>query len=144
MNSNIHSKETGSSIVAVLLVIVTLAVFSISAFHSTMTRARNVERTNTYREAMNVGDGALELAFSHWREISRQRSNIARPGSAYAGLAAPTSTMFNRIPNFTASTGPNPSTGTPFTVANFKIQAVDPQFNVVDQNAAPPTGTGMS
>jgi hypothetical protein len=138
------SRETGSSIVAVVLVVVTLAVLSMTAFNSTMTLARNVERTNSYREAMNVADGALELAFAHWREISRQRSNINRPGSAFSGLALPTASMFDRIPNFTASTGPNPGSGQPFTIANFKIAAVDPQFNLVDQNVAPPAATGMS
>ena len=126
------------------MVVATLAVFSIVAFNSTMTLARNVERTNIYRDAMNIGDGALEHAFGYWREVSRGRSNINRPGSDYAGLPLPTAGMFDQVPNFTASASANPTDGTPFTIANFSISAVDPQCNVVAQNVAPPTGVGMS
>ena len=139
-----YSNNTGSSVVAVMIVVATLAALSATAFISTMTLARNVERSNTYREALNIGDGALEHAFGYWREVARQRSNVNRPGADFSGLPLPTAQMFASVPNFTASANANPTTGTPFTIANFKISAVDPEYNVVAQSVAPPTGTGMS
>src|SRR6476660_3916078 len=141
--NSILFRNTGSSVVAVVIVVATLAALSATAFISTMTLARNVERSNTYREALNIGDGALEHAFGYWREVARQRSNVNRPGADFSGLPLPTAAMFASVPNFTASSNANPTTGNPYAVANFKITAVDPEYNVVAQNVAPPTGTGM-
>ncbi|MDB6173397.1 MAG: hypothetical protein JWL59_2708 [Chthoniobacteraceae bacterium] len=138
-----HS-EKGATLAVVTMVVGALAVLSVCALTYTMLIAKNVRRTNTYREAVSTGDGALQHAFAYWRETCRQRTNIFRPGKDFAALTPPTTAMFNLIPGFTASTGANPANGTPYTIANFKIEVVTPQYLPCDQNAAAPTGTGMS
>ncbi|MES2569827.1 MAG: hypothetical protein V4710_07185 [Verrucomicrobiota bacterium] len=138
-----HAKQ-GATLAVVTMVVGALAVFNVCALTYTMLIAKHVKRTNTYREAVSIGDGALQHAFAFWRETCRQRTNIPRPGTDFAGLTVPTSTMFNLIPGFTASTEPNTASGTPKTIANFKIQAVTPQYLPCSQTVAAPTGTGMS
>ncbi len=116
---------------------------SLCALLYTSSVAKNVERSNNYRRSLNMGDGALDLAFAFWRETCRLKSNIDRPGADFAAVPLPTASMFDHVTNFVAQRTPN--TGTNFvTLANYSVLAVDPQGNPVDQSAAPPMGIGMS
>lgn len=127
----------------VLLVVATMTALSLCAMLYTSSVAKNVERSNNYRRSLDLGDGALDYAFAYWRETSRLKSNIARPGADYVNVPLPTASMFNEVTNFVAQRSPN-SGSSLATIANYGIVAVDPQYLSVDQSVAPPMGIGMS
>jgi len=140
-------KNAGSTILLVLAVLGTLSACVIASLNYTAVVSRDVMRSNTLRSTIEVGDGVMDYAFAHWREICRQQTNVQLPTDAFniqygtahfASIPLPTQALFPAIPNFTASTGANPSSGTPFTVANYKIEAVDPQLGALASNTTPP------
>ncbi len=138
------SVEHGSTLMAVTVVVSVLVVCTVCALEYTSVIAKNVERSNARRQELDIGDGAIEYAFAYWRETCRQKTNLARPGLDFADLPLPTAAMFNNIANFTAQVGPNFDPDNPKTIASFAIQAVDPQYNLVDQTIAPPPSIGMA
>lgn len=135
----------GSTMLIVLSVLATLSACVIAALNYTAVVGRDVMRSNTQRTGLEVGDGVMDYAFTHWREICRQQTNTQRPTADFASIPLPTQTLFPAVTNFTASTGANPTSGTPFTVANYKIQAVDPQLNALaTTSTAPPPSNGQN
>jgi hypothetical protein len=148
-------KNSGSTLLAVLSILVILSAFIYGAASYTMTISRNIANTNALRTATEVGDGALEFAFANWRGICRvsPTSLYPNPGSANPFVAAqtilstggtpaiplPTAAMFPGIANFTASAGPNPASGAPYTIANFGVQAVTPTMVAMATSTTPPT-----
>src|SRR5688572_16133251 len=119
-------KNAGSTMLIVLTVLGTLSACVIASLNYTSVVSRNVTRSNAQRTATEVGDGAMEYAFAHWREICRQQTNTQRPTQAFETIPLPAQSLFPGISNFTASRDENPAGGTPYTVANYKVQAVDP------------------
>jgi len=134
-------KNAGSTMLIVLSVLGTLSACVIAALNYTAVVSRNVTRSNAQRSATEVGDGVMEYAFAHWREISRAQNNTQRPTADFADIPLPTPALFPHVSDFTASKNDNPVGGTPFTVASYKVQAVDPQMNFLasDQTAPPPS-----
>ena len=146
MKNNQHAfRLRGSSMLVILMVIFTLSVCIAASLDFTTVVSRDVERSNTWRRAHDLGDGALDYAFTSWRAACRAQTNTQLPTSSFSSIPTPTASMFPSISNFTVSTGASPTTGTPYTVSNFKVQAAD-QFWVplTDSTAAPPAQTGMS
>lgn len=133
-------KESGSALPLVLITSVVLLTATVCAFQHTLGLARNVERSNTMRQALNIGDGALEYAFGYWREVCRQRSNIPRPGNDFASPPLPTAAMFNLVANYTATRTEHPTA----VLSNYRIEAVDPQYRALPGDAKPVSATGMS
>lgn len=131
--------------VIVLTFIATLSSLVIGAMTYTCAVSRNVQRSNSLRQAVGIGDGVMDISFAYWREICRQQTNIQRPTADFASIPLPTQSLFPSIPNFTASRGASPVNGTPYTVANFKVQAVDPQLNpLANDTTVPPPSYGMN
>lgn len=135
----------GSTMLIVLTALGTLSACVIASLNYTSIVSRNVMRSNAQRTATEVGDGAMEYAFAHWREICRQQTNTQRPTQAFETIPLPTQALFPAINNFTASRGANPGSGAPYTIANYKIEAVDPQLNALASNTtAPVPGIGQN
>jgi hypothetical protein len=135
----------GSTMLVVLSVLGTLSACVIAALNFTSVVSRNVMRSNALRTSIEVGDGAMDYAFAHWREICREQTNTQRPTADFASIPLPTQSIFPGILNFTASTGANPTSGTPYTIANYKVQAVDPQLNpLASDTTAPTPGRGQN
>src|SRR5687768_6125739 len=130
----------GSTMLLVLSIVATLSMCVIGALGYTSTIARHVQRSNVMRQATEVGDGALDYAFAHWREISRMKPpNVHRPTADFASIPLPAPNHFPSFPGFTASRGANPTSGTPYTISNYKVKAVDPQLkDLASDTAAPP------
>jgi hypothetical protein len=155
-------KNSGSTLLAVLSLLVILSAFIYAASTYTMSISRNIVNTNALRTATEVGDGALEYAFAHWRGICRVSPTTQFPHPAVANpvLAAqnilstgstpaiplPTAAMFPGIANFTVSAGPNPAApGTPYTISNYGVQAVTPLMVPMGTSTTPPTaGVGTN
>jgi hypothetical protein len=130
--------RAGSAMLIVLTVLATLSSLVIASLAYTSAVSRATLRSHTMRKATGVGDGVLELAFAHWREICRQQTNTQRSTADFAAMPLPTQALFPAVANFTASTGENSASATPFTVANFRIEAVDPQLNELATNETTP------
>lgn len=130
---------------AVLAMLTILSACVIASLNYTGTVSKNVVASNAQRRAIEVGDGALDYAFAHWRELCKESPNQVLTTSSFANIPLPTSSMFPTIPNFTASRSPNPSPpATPqYTLADFSVQAVSPQNSPIATTATPPVGTGM-
>ncbi len=129
----------------ILMVIVTLSVCIAASLNYTSLISREVERSNTWRHAHDVGDGVLDYAFAHWRAICRAQTNTQLPSSNFSSISAPSASMFPSVSNFSVSTGANPTNGSPYTVANYKVQAADQYWvPLTDSSVAPPAQTGMT
>jgi hypothetical protein len=137
-------KNSASTMLAVLAMLTTLSACVIASLNYTATVSRNVVASNSYRRCMEVGDGTMEYMFAYWRELCKEQPNALRPTADFANIPLPTQSRFPAITNFTASTGANPTTGAPYTVANYKVQAVDPQMNILDSGATPVSSYGPS
>ena len=142
----VRNSRDGSSMLIILMVIASLSACILGALNFTSAVSRNVQRSNTLRTATGIGDGVADYTFAQWRELCRiPLPHIQLPTSSFSSIAPPTSALFPDIPNFTSSTGPNPNTGTPFTVANCKVVAADQFYQPLTNTAAlPPPQQGMS
>ncbi len=138
-------KNHGSTMLIVLTVLGTLSACVIASLNFTSVVSRNVMRSNAHRSALEIGDGAMDYAFAYWREICRQQTNTQRPTADFASVPLPTQSLFPGVTGFTASIGANPGSGTPYTIANYKIEAVDPQLNsLASTTTAPPPSRGQN
>jgi len=147
-------KNAGSTMLIVLSVLGTLSACVIGALNYTSVVSRSVMRSNSLRSCYEVGDGVMDYAFAHWRSTCRQQTNmqlptetfnIQYPTANFTGLPLPSQALFPAVSNFTASAGANPVSGTPFTVANYKITAVDPQLGTLASTAtSPPPSRGQN
>lgn len=146
-------KNKGSSILIVLVVMGTLSACVIASLNYTAVVSRNVMRSNSLRAAFEVGDGVIDYAFAHWREICRQQANVQLttesfnvqyPTANFTGIPLPAQGLFPGVKNFTASTGSNPVSGTSYTLANYKVVAVDPQLGAIGATISPPPSRGQN
>lgn len=131
----LKNKESGGTIVIALLTTLVLSAFVGLAVDYTSNIGRNSERDRTFNNAVEVGDGCLELAFASWRKLSKAKENP--PTADFAAIPTPTAGNFPSFPNA--------------TITNYKVQAVDPMVTLASDNppvsalgttAAPPKTTG--
>ena len=138
--------DAGSSMLIILMVIASLSACIVAALSFTSVVSRDVQRSNTLRTAVEIGDGAADYAFAQWRELCRiPKPHIQLPTSAFTAIQTPTQALFPDVANFTASTGPNPDSGAPYTLANYKVVATDQFYQpLTDTSALPSPQHGMS
>ncbi len=133
---------------AVLSMLVIVSAFTYGALNFTANLSRNVMGSNTLRTATEVGDGALDFMFANWREIMKENppSVPAPTSSAFGSIPLPTAAMFPSISNFTVSRNLNPTakTATKFTIANYCVQAMDPQMNYLVAQPTPLPTTSVA
>ena len=135
-----RTKQSGATIVVVISVIATLAIFTGAALDYTFTIGKNVERSNKMAAETAIANGCLQQQFMYWREICRSSPTQGPPTSAFSSIPLPTQSEFPNAANFTASTGP----GTSYTVSNYTVQAVTPQLVAVTGSGSPMPGIGES
>ena len=132
----------GTALVVVMSVMVTLLVTVAIAVEYTTSIHRNVQRSRWLGNAMTIGDGTMDILFGYWREACRGNTNIPLTTNAFSSIPLPAAAQFPDVANFSATRSPDAS-GT-FTIANYGVQAVDPQMNPIAPDATPPPGVGMS
>jgi hypothetical protein len=140
-------KPSGSSLVVVISVMATLMVLVAIAAEYTWTVNRHVQRSNSMEQAVAVGDSCLDILFANWRDISRQSPTTAQPTNAFAvpsKIPLPTAAQLN-LPNVTnfakAGTNFNPAVDEydgSYTISNYKIVAVTPEWNALASASATP------
>jgi hypothetical protein len=110
--------EQGSTITGALFTILILSGFVALAVDYTSNIARNAQRDRVFSNAVEIGDGCLELAFGSWRQLSKTSQNP--PTSTFAAIPTPSPGNFLGFPNA--------------TIANFRVQAVDPMITLASDN----------
>lgn len=139
----------GNVMLVTLSAIATLATCLAVTLTITQTIARNVQRTSKLQLAVGIGDSALELAYANWREICKQNYSINLPTSSFASIDLPNTSDFPGLSPFTVSRTAATSTQN-ITIANYRIQAVDPQISTANGDStlststAPPNSTGQN
>ena len=137
MNTLINKDhESGSTIVVALFTTLILGAFVAIAVDYTGNIGRNAQRDRVFGNAVEIGDGCLELAFGSWRELSKVSQNPAT--DVFAAIPTPQPSFFPSFPQA--------------VISNFKVQAVDPMVTLASDNppmsalptnSAPPKTTGF-
>lgn len=142
MKPPVTRNESGGAILVALAIFTTLSVCILMSLMLTQTVGRNVQRSNTMQTATEIGDGALELAFSSWRNICRLKPNQALATDSFdTEIPLPTAANFPLVPNFSATYGASAAA----TISNFRVAAVDPEMNpLASISTPPPAATGQN
>ena len=146
MKTTKTTNTSGSTLAVVVSVLATLMVIVAVAAEYSYTISRHVQRSNTLENAIAVGDGCIEILYSNWRKICSTGANIKVPqtSSAFTAIATPSPGQLN-LPvtaNFVKrGTGINPNVdelNTDYTISNYKVIAVDAEWNALASAAATP------
>ena len=132
--------EAGNTIIVAILTTALLSALVAIAVDGTVTVGRNAQRARTIATAVEIGDGAMELAFASWRKICSIQADPTEPLPAptFAAIPTPTPGNFPVVPNFTVSRvdqGSNPVA----TISNFKVVPVDPLLTALPATSPAPT-----
>ncbi len=143
-------KQSGSSLIVVLITMATLMVVVGVAAEYTTTVHRYVQRTTTLQTAMAIGDATLEQLFSNWRGICRATPTTPLATSAFASIPLPTYSQLN-LPNVAkfAKAGTladlSDEYDPTYTISNIKIVAVDGILQpLASSGTAPAPAVGMA
>jgi hypothetical protein len=125
-----YHRQSGSSLVVVIMTLTTLMVIAGLATEYTTTVNRLVQRTTTLQQATTAADATIERLFSNWRAICRATPTSALPTTSFSNISLPTSSQLN-LPNGanfakagTAADLTDEYDST-YTVSNVKIVAVE-------------------
>lgn len=130
---NSAAPAQGSALIVVLSVTATLVVTVAVAMEYTNTVRRHVQRSEAFQAAITIADGVLEHSFSYWREICRSNTDSSLHNGSFQDIPLPTQDQFPNIATFSAQRNSlSGAMGTPATVSNFQVLAVDPQLRPVD------------
>ena len=69
---NYSQSAAGNTLIVTLMTMVVVGVLVDLALQYTNAIGRNVDRSLSFRQGIDIGDGATEMAFSAWRAICRQ------------------------------------------------------------------------
>ena len=151
MKIRLSQSERASTLVVTISVVATILVLLGAAVEYTQHVSRITLRTRKTALAMEIADGHLETLFTNWRNISRVQVNTAiKKKVSISAIALPTQYFFTDVynPGPTASpdptliglTAPPPLIALPskslfptepnYTIAQYRIQAVDPMTTV--------------
>lgn len=145
MNRRTNSRQAGSALIVVLSIIVTLTVTVAVAMEYTTTVRHHVQRSEALQSAIAIGDGALEHAFSYWREICRSNTDASLHNSSFQDIPLPTQSQFPNVADFSAQRAPADVSGSqPPTISNFQVLAIDPQLRLVDSGSPLVPAIGQS
>jgi hypothetical protein len=143
--NSLHTRADGNTMLVVLMVVAILSAAVAGALQLTSTISRNVNRTNRYRDALAVGDGALDYLFVHWQTKSRARSNAQLKGEDFEDIPMPTAELFPGVSNFLATKVEyQPDTIPNEPVSNLRIQGLSPTWDKLANNAEVPPAAGMN
>jgi hypothetical protein len=140
----------GNTMLVALMVITILGVAVVSALNMTSSVSRNVSRTNRYRDAVAVGDGALDYLFSHWYTKAKARANTQVKGSDFLDIPMPAAELFPTVQNFAVtrtdySAAPYPPNTIPTeSISNFRIQGIGPTWEPLADDVDVEPAYGMN
>ncbi|HEY2711302.1 MAG TPA: hypothetical protein VGI60_02210 [Chthoniobacterales bacterium] len=126
MKLRIYSQSAaGNTLIVTLMTMVVVGVLVDLALQYTNAIGRNVDRSLSFRQGVDIGDGATEMAFSAWRAICRQnQTKIYKRSDVDTEIPTPTPGDF---PNSDA-----------FTIQNYAIYPLDSYWNTKTGGASTP------
>lgn len=135
----------GNTMLVALMVITILSVAVLSALNLTSSVSRNVNRTNRYRDAIAVGDGAIDYLFAHWHTKTRARSNTQMKGDDFLDVGMPAPELFPTVQNFAVTRTEYPPGVIPNEpISNFRIQGLSPTWDELPGSSEVPPASGMN
>jgi hypothetical protein len=158
MRTKFWHKKSGSTLAVVISTLAILMAIVASAIYYTTTVNRNTQRTTVYQSALAIGDGAIEVAFNSWRSTCRTSPTTVYKTSDFSAMStpppifpspAPTPVPYMTPANFVkrgASSDPaNDELDTTYTISNYKVVAVDAEYNALaNANATPVPQLGQA
>ena len=103
MKMNLRHKQSGSSLVVVIITLATLMVIVGVAAEYTTNINRNVQRSNTIETAIAVGDGCIDLLFEAIRAKLHGRVDLYDSDGALNDVGFPFHRSANTAANFPSS-----------------------------------------
>lgn len=124
------SNQEGGILIVCLGVLFVATIVVAAALSLTQNIARNSRRSEVRTTATQIGLGALDVAFSSWREISRQNWGGAPTTAQLAAIRQAAIDDFGNEPGYSLS--------------SVKVSAVTPQLNVLSGSTTPIASFGPS
>ncbi len=141
--------RSGNTLAVVICIMVILIVIAGIAAEFTMNVNRNAQRNNTLESAIAVGDSCIEILFNSWRTTCRATPTVPLATSAFSAAPTPSPGQFPNLPsvaNFVKrGVSYNPSTDDAtdydptYTISNYKVVAVGPEWTALSGASASPT-----
>lgn len=143
---------SGSTLIVTIMLLTVVSTFVAVAFKFSQRTAVSARSLSRAQSAEAIANGCLELAFSSWRQISRNTTPVGLvngtltdgitgetvsyysppPSEAFASLMLPQATMFPDIEGFSATRTARTANE---TVSNYRIQAVDPLITLASSSS---------
>jgi hypothetical protein len=114
------SRETGSTITVAIIITTMLAAFVALAVDYTSHVGRMAQRDRVFNNAVEIGDGCLELAFGSWRKLAASAGVKNPPTATFANIPQPIASYFPSFPNA--------------VISNFRVQAVTPTVELASDH----------
>ena len=122
---NYSQSAAGNTLIVTLMTMVVVGVLVDLALQYTNAIGRNVDRSLSFRQGIDIGDGATEMAFSAWRAICRQnQTKVYKRSDVDTEIPTPTPGDF-------------PSSDT-FTIQNYAIYPLDSYWNTKTSGTSTP------
>ncbi len=125
-----RAREAGGSLIVCLGVIFLTAIVVGGALVLTQGVARNAARTQVRTTAVQMGLGALDMAYASWRQIAREKWAGHPTTADLAGIKKAVGADFNNLPGY--------------EISNISVTAATPQLGLLTGNTAPVPGYGPS
>jgi hypothetical protein len=122
-----HFSDSANTLVVALLALVILSGFIQLAVDYTNNIARFGQRDRAFNTAVEIGDGCISQQFAAWRQICKTAGIQNPPTNAFTIVPAPILGLTGQFPSY-----PN------VTIANYKVQAVDPLITLSSLPSDPP------
>jgi hypothetical protein len=130
----------------ILFVVAVLSAGVASALNLTSSLSRNVNRSHRYRQALSIGDGALDYLFGHWHVQARANSNTQLTAQDLNAFPLPAAALFPGVDNFSASK--DPDTADNLLISNLRFEGLDPSWDNIGKpvldDRVPPPAFGMN
>jgi hypothetical protein len=126
-----------------------LAVVAVSTEYTT-TVNRHVYRANNYETALAIGDSCMEILFANWKSICSASPTSVQTTNAFSAIPTPSPGQFPSLnnggsPSFVSrGTNYDPDTDeydANYTISNYKVVAVTPEFAALSSANATPIPT---
>lgn len=122
--------EEASTLLVCLGVVFVTAILVAGTLALTQGIVRTSTRSTVRTTAIQIGLGAIDLAFSSWRQTARGKWTGAPTSAELAAIRRAVMADFGSVPGY--------------SIANIYVSAVTPQLELLTGEAAPPAGFGPS
>jgi len=147
-----QNRNSGSTLIVTVMLVAVMSTFVAITIQFSQRTAVSSRSLNANESAEGIANGALELAFTSWRQICRNTHpsglvngiSVDASGNtltyytppstdAFANLMLPTAAVFPDVPGFSATRGARNANE---VVSNYRVQGVDPLITLSSDTLA--------